>query len=268
MRAAYPADMALLKRSSKDAPAKGASASGKGGAKGTSKGAAKGKGGSTKVAKPKAPRGAKLKQIKMAFTATRAQDPKVLPLVLAAFFGPLLLLIAIGFVFGGLAYWSLLGVLLGLVCAAFVFGRRVQATAYRQVEGQVGAAAAVLSNLRGDWRVTPAVGFTREQDLVHRVVGRPGVILVAEGAPNRVRGLITTERKRASRVVGSAPVYDVVVGDGEGQVPLRQLERHFLKLPRNVKGKVVNDLDRKFTAMGQSQLPIPKGPVPTRVPRR
>jgi hypothetical protein len=36
--------------------------------------------------------------------------------------------------------------------------------------------------MRGDWRVTPAVGFTREQDLVHRVLGKPGVILVAEGA--------------------------------------------------------------------------------------
>ena len=239
--------MALLKRSSKAAPGKGKAAANK---------------------KAKPPRGAKLKQIRMAFTATRAQDPKVLPLVLAAFFGPLLLLVALGLVFGGLLYLIPLGVMLGLVAAAFVFGRRVQATAYSQVEGQLGAAAAVLSNMRGDWRVTPAVGFNREQDLLHRVIGRPGVILVAEGSSNRVRALIANEKKRVARIVGDTPVYDVVVGEGEGRVGLRQLERHFLKLPRNIKGKQVNELDRKFKALPTTSMPIPKGPMPTRVPRR
>jgi hypothetical protein len=65
-------------------------------------------------------------------------------------------------------------------------------------------------------------------------------------------------------------VYDVYVGDGEGEVPLRGLEKHFLKLPHNIKPKVVNELDRKFTAMGGAAMPIPKGPVPRggRVPRR
>lgn len=241
--------MALLKRSSTAAPAKG-------------------KAGSTKVKKVKKPRGAKLKQIRMAFTATRAQDPKVLPLVLVAFFVPFLLLLAIGLVFGGALYLGFLGFLLGLVAAAFVFGKRVQATAYSQVEGQIGAAAAVLSNMRGDWRVTPAVGFTRDQDLVHRVIGKPGLILVGEGSPSRARQLIATEKKKAARIIGSTPVYDVVVGDGEGQVALRKLERHFLKLPRNIKGKQINELDRKFKAMGATSLPIPKGPMPTRVPRR
>ena len=256
---ARPADppildrMALTKRSAKAAPA----------AKG--KPAAKAKGGAKK---PKQPRGARLKQIRTAFTMTRQRDPKVVPLVLAALLGPIVLLVLLGLVLGGLPFLVPFGILLGVVLAALVFGRRVQATAYAQVEGQPGAAAAVLSNMRGDWRVQPAVGFTREQDLVHRVIGRPGVVLVAEGSPHRTRGLLSTEKKKVTRIVGSTPVYEVVVGDAEGQVPLRQLERHFLKLPRNVKGKTVNELDRKFTAMGQSALPIPKGPVPTRVPRR
>jgi hypothetical protein len=245
--------MPSLKRPSKADPAKGK--------------AAPGKAKKDKAKKAKAPRGAKLKQIRMAFKATRAQDPKVLPLVLAAFFGPLLVLVALGFVFGGLPYLVFLGILLGMVSAALVFGKRVQATAYSQVEGQIGAAAAVLTNMRGDWRVTPAVGFTREQDLVHRVIGRPGVILVAEGT-GRTRNLIATEKKKVARIVGDTPVYDVIVGDGEGQVGLRQLEKHFAKLPRNIKPKTVNELDRKFKAMGTQSLPIPKGPMPTRVPRR
>jgi hypothetical protein len=123
--------------------------------------------------------------------------------------------------------------------------------------------------MRGDWRVTPAVGFTREQDLVHRVIGLPGVILVAEGARNRTRNLVVTEKKNLTRWgIGDVPVYDVLVGDGEGQVSLRGLEKHFLKLPRNIKGKQVNELDRKFKAIGGAAMPIPKGPMPTRIPRR
>ena len=245
--------MALFSRSSKPAAGKG----------GTST--------KTKAApKVKRPRGARLKTIRTAFVATRKQDPKVLPLVLVAFFGPFLLLLAIGFLVGWAWYLGFLGLLVGLLAATFVFGRRVQETAYSQVEGQIGAAAAVLQNMRGDWRVTPAVGFTREQDLVHRVIGRPGVILVAEGARNRTRNLVGNEKRRVSRVVGQTPVYDVYVGDGEGEVPLRGLEKHFLKLPHNIKPKVVNELDRKLTAMGGPAMPIPKGPMPRggRVPRR
>jgi hypothetical protein len=245
--------MALFSRSSKPAAGKGATSV------------------KSKTApKPKRPRGARLKTIKRAFVVTRKQDPKVLPLVLIAFFGPFLLLLAIGLLVGWGWYLGFLGFLVGLLAATFVFGRRVQATAYSQVEGQIGAAAAVLQNMRGDWRVTPAVGFTREQDLVHRVLGKPGVILVAEGARNRTRSLVGNEKRRISRIVGSTPVYDVHVGDGEGEVPLRGLEKHFLKLPHNIKPKLVNELDRKFKAMGGPAMPIPKGPMPRggRVPRR
>lgn len=238
--------MALIKRTPKAAPAKGTG-------KGSPKAAAKA---------PKPPRGARLKQVKQAFAITRKNDPKVLPIVLAAFFGPLVLFLAIGLVIGSPFLLGFLGLLVALLLTAFVFGRRVQATAYSQVEGQLGAAAAVLTNMRGDWRVTPAVAFTREQDLVHRVVGRPGIVLVAEGAPNRGRSLVVTEKRKLARFIGDTPVYDVLVGDGEGQVALRQLEKHFLKLPRNIKGKQVNDLDRKLKAIGGASLPIPKGPMP------
>jgi hypothetical protein len=93
---------------------------------------------------------------------------------------------------------------------------------------------------------------------------------VSEGSRSRTRAAVVNEKKRAARIVGSTPVYDIHVGDGDGEVPLRGLEKHFLKLPHNIKPKVVNELDRKFTAMGAQALPIPKGPMPRsgRVPRR
>ena len=219
-------------------------------------------------AKVKPPRGARAKQIRTAFSMTRKNDPKLVPIMLAAFLAPFGLLLALGFVLGHPIYLGFIGFMIALVVMVAIFGRRVQKTAYSQVEGQIGAAAAVLQNMRGDWRVTPAVGFTREQDLVHRVLGRPGIVLVGEGNPNRLRKLVVDEKKKLARwIPAETPVYDVVVGDGEGQVGLRELERHFVKLPRNIKPVVVNDLDRKLKAMPAAQMPIPKGPMPTRVPR-
>jgi hypothetical protein len=208
-------------------------------------------------------------QVKLAFSMTRKADPKMLPLVIGVFVITIVVAVALGVVLDHPIYFTILGVLLAAVLTAFVFGRRVQRTAYRQVEGQTGAAAAVLQNMRGNWRVTPAVQFNREQDMVHRVVGRPGVILVGEGNPNRLRGLVVNEKRVLARIVGDTPIYDVVVGDGEGQVSLRELERHFLKLPRNIKPAIVNQLDGRLKAMraASGAMPIPKGPMPTRVPR-
>ena len=100
-----------------------------------------------------------------------------------AFLVPFVLLTSLGLLVGGflLAPFILFGLLLGVLAAITVFGRRAQGNAYRSAEGTPGAAASVIENMRGDWRVTPAVGFTAQQDLLHRVVGRPGVILVRKG---------------------------------------------------------------------------------------
>jgi hypothetical protein len=143
-----------------------------------------------------------------------------------------------------------------------VFGRRAQGTAYRQVEGQPGAASWVLEGMRGDWRVTAGAAGTPQLDAVHRVLGRPGIILVGEGSPNRVRGLLAQEKKKVSRVVGDTPIYDIVVGDDEGQVPLRKLSSHVTKLPRNLSAAEVNSLGKRMSALGGPKMPVPGGPLP------
>jgi hypothetical protein len=77
-----------------------------------------------------------------------------------------------------------------------------------------------------------------------------------------VRGLIAQEKKRLSRVVGDAPIYDVSVGDDEGQVPLRKLSAHVMKLPRNLSGAEVNALGKRISALGGQRMPVPGGPLP------
>ena len=116
--------------------------------------------------------------------------------------------------------------------------------------------------MRGDWRVTSGVAGTTQLDAVHRVLGRPGVILVAEGVPARVRNLLAQEKKKVARIVGDTPIYDILVGDDEGQVPLRKLSAHVTKLPRNLTAAEVNALGRRMSALGGPRMPVPGGPLP------
>jgi hypothetical protein len=155
-----------------------------------------------------------------------------------------------------------LGILLSLLAGMFVFGRRTTSAMYNEIAGQPGAAAQVLQTMRGNWRVTPAVQVNAQQDLVHRVIGRPGVVLVAEGAPQRIKGLLGQEMKRVRRVTGGVEIYVAIVGEGEGEVSLRKLQNHFLKLPRNLTPKQVNALDTRLKAMSGPNIPMPKGPLP------
>ena len=193
---------------------------------------------------------------------TRKADPKLPLLVLGPALLVLAVLVVVGILIGHPIYLSILGVLGALVTGMALFGRRATATMYAQVEGQPGAAASVLQTLRGDWRTTPAVAFNRNMDLVHRVIGRPGVVLVAEGSATQLRQLITDQKRRVGRVAPETPIYEVLIGDGEGQVPLRKLQQHMMRLPRNISRKEISGLEARMKALGGTNVPMPKGPMP------
>ena len=137
----------------------------------------------------------------------RKEDKRLLPYMILAFVLIVGLSVAFGVAVGGFTMYLLipLGVVLGALVAFIIFGRRAQKSVYKKAEGQTGAAAWALDNLRGKWRVTPGVAATGNFDAVHRVIGRPGVIFVGEGAPNRVKPLLAQEKKRTARLVGDVP---------------------------------------------------------------
>ncbi|WP_330236576.1 DUF4191 domain-containing protein [Streptomyces sp. NBC_00566] len=206
----------------------------------------------------------RLKQIALTYKMTRKAD-KTIGLVLAAVgLGIFAVLLVIGFLIGHPVYGGILGVLLGLLAAAIVFGRRAERAAFGQMEGQPGAAAAVLDNIGRGWSTTPAVAMNRSQDVVHRAVGKAGIVLVAEGNPNRVKSLLAAEKKKMNRIVADVPVHDVIVGDGEGQVPLKKLRTTMLKYPRVLTGPQVTVTNDRLRALGDlmSNMPLPKGPMP------
>ena len=217
------------------------------------------------------PEQGRLRQMRQAYRITKKTDRNI-GLILLLWFvlvGGITAVVAY-LVFGdgifGIITTVVFGLLSGLLAVLIVFGRRAERAAYAQVEGQAGAAAGVLQMLRRGWDTKPAIAFTKNQDVVHRVVGKPGIILVGEGNPARVRSLLAAEKKKHARIGGDdVPVIDVVVGHDEGQVRLTKLVKHIQKLPKSIKPAQQTAVMNKLKALDAMRpaAPMPKGPMPT-----
>jgi len=213
----------------------------------------------------------RLGQMRQAYQITKRSDRNIGLILLLTFLVVGGAFATLGyFVFGhgviGLIITIVFGLLTGVLGVLIVFGRRAEKAAYAQVDGQRGAAAGALQMLRRGWEVKPAVSFNKNQDVVHRVVGRPGIVLVVEGNPNAVRGLLAAEIKKHSRVGGeSVPVTGIIVGKEQGQVPLTKLVKHVNKLPKKIKPAQMTDVIYKLKALDAMRpaAPMPRGPVPT-----
>ena len=208
----------------------------------------------------------RLKQIAQSYTMTRKVDKRI-GLVLLGWF----LLAGLGgfalmlLLFQGLLVPIPFGILTGLLAVLIVFGRRAQRAALAQIEGQPGAAAAALGLLRRGWKTDAAIGFTKQQDVVHRLVGPPGIVLIGEGNPNRLKALLASERRKHERVVSETPITEIIVGDGPGEVPLQKLVKHVSKLKKGLKPAAMTDVLARLKALdaNRSNIPLPKGPIPT-----
>lgn len=214
----------------------------------------------------------RLAQIGQTYKMTKQSDPRIGWILLGWFLLPVLITAVLSWALS--AWWLMpLGITTGLLIVAVVLGRRAESAAYGQIEGQPGAAAAVLNTLGKGWFVTPAVAVTKNQDIVHRVVGRPGIILVGEGSPTRVAHTLRNEKQRESRFVPDVPFSEVIVGDGADQIPLKGLVKHFRKMDRTLTPGQVTEVRRRMEALTNTPLPMPKGPLPkstraARPPRR
>jgi Domain of unknown function (DUF4191) len=210
-------------------------------------------------------------QFVQTYRMAKKSDPAIGRWVLGA--GLLGLVVGFGLFWLAVGRNSTLGVVLAVIGALMVavllglivFSRRAQKAVYGQMEGQAGAAAGALGLLKRGWHVDNAIAFTKQQDIVHRVVGPPGIVLVGEGSPGRLRPLLTSERKRHERVAVDTPVHEIVVGNDEGQVSLPKLSRHVQKMKRQVQPAEITDILARLKAIDASRpaLPMPRGPVPT-----
>ena len=201
----------------------------------------------------------RLKQIGMVFAFTAKRDKLFVPLVIGA------VLVAVALTVVMVLIWSPVfiaaGVMLVLLAVLIVLNLRANKTFLKEAEGTPGAAAQIVENMRGDFRVTAAFASTTQMDFVHLVLCRAGVVLLGEGHPGRVKGLIGQERKRLAKVIGSANLRDFMIGRGEGEVPIPKLRMTLMRLPRTLSGKEVNALDKRLKALN-ARPSLPKGAIP------
>ena len=211
-----------------------------------------------KEAKIKKPR---FQTFRDAYNVTKSVKPWIGIALVAIFLVVLVVGVSLGFTFGHPVYGGFVTTPLAVLAAMFFFTRVAGSAAYSSIEGQIGAGASVLMAIRKGWTTTPAVAVNRQQDMVHRSVGRAGIVLTGEGG-FAVRQMMQDEKKKSERFAPGVPIIEVYVGDGEGQVPLRKLQKHLTKLPKKLSAHQMREVRARLKAVGGMSLPIPKGPMP------
>jgi len=210
---------------------------------------------------PNAPKKVRFKTIIDAYALAKKQYSFVL-LRCFAVFAPLWVIgIGLGAQFGRPGYAAFLTFPLALLGAFFYFTRMASSAAYASIEGEPGAAASVLMSIRKGWTVTPAVSVNKAQDMVHRAVGKAGVVLVAEGGFG-VRALLNDEKKKMERFAPGVPVHELVIGSGESEVSVRKLQKRMRKFPKKLSTVQVRELRARLKAVGGMNIALPKGPMP------
>ena len=220
----------------------------------------------TRKAKEKKIKTPRFQTFRDAYSVTKVVKPWIPFALIAIFLATWLIGIAIGAGLGHPVYFGFIFLPLSALTTLLFFTRQAGTAAYSSIEGQIGAGASVLMAIRKGWTTTPAVAVTRNQDMVHRSVGRAGIVLTAEGS-NGVSQLLSDERKKTERFAPGVPITIVVVGDEQGQIPLRKLQKHLQKLPKKLTAHQMREVRVRLKAVGGLSMPIPKGPMPTRAPK-
>lgn len=172
--------------------------------------------------------------------------------ILAIFIRPWWLTLIFGALFGGTA-------------AMFVMTTRMKKAMFKRYEGQPGSAEVVLSMLnKKRWSYSLAVAFNKQMDLVHRVVGRQGIILIGEGKTQRLTQMLKSEKRKHESIAYGVPVQTVIVGNEEDQIPLAKLQKHLETMPRVIPAAEVTEVITRTRALDaiRPKAPMPKGPMP------
>jgi hypothetical protein len=217
----------------------------------------------------------RIKQMWQVLQMTRRYDSLAVWYLALAFLLPVLLGVALAFVFSnrtdqiiGFVLFIIAGLLGGLLAFLIVLGRRAEKAAYSQIAGQPGAVGAVLkSSLRRGWAASemPVAVSPKTQDAVYRAVGRGGIVLIGEGPRSRTQRMLDDERRSVVRMLPNVPVNFVYVGPDPESVPLHKLAGRLNKFKTALRKPEILAVSNRLNSLGKNQLPIPKGIDPFKV---
>lgn len=223
------------------------------------------------MAAEKAKRNGRIKQMVEIYKVTRQRDRNLTLILIVCFLAPVIASLLLAWVLPGSwlnwIVWPLSGILVGILLVMIVLGRRAEKSAYQQIEGRPGAVGSVIQGaLRRSWRGSEVpVAINREQDAVYRVIGRGGVVLIAEGSYTRTRRMVTDEERKMKRAVKDVEVVHLYVGPDEGGIPLHKLSKTLVKLKSKLSRAEVNAIYNRLVSLQGSPIGIPKGMDPNRV---
>lgn len=198
-----------------------------------------------------------------AYAVTKQVKPWISIALIATFLLTWAIGIGIGVAIGQPVYLGFVFLPIALLAAMLLFTRQAGSAAYVSIEGQMGAGASVLMAIRKGWTTTPAVAVSRNQDMVHRSVGRAGIVISGEGSDS-VKQMMSDERKKAERFAPGVPVIEILIGNEENRIPIRKLQKEMRRLPKKLTAHQMREVRARLKAVGGMSMPIPKGPMPTR----
>ncbi|MDO5533617.1 MAG: DUF4191 domain-containing protein [Propionibacteriaceae bacterium] len=208
-----------------------------------------------------------IRQFREAYKRTAEIDPAVTWWMLGVGVGVAAVIALIG-ILTNLAWWAWLplAIVSGFLGAMIVLTRRVKGAMVKRYDGQAGSAEVALQLLnKKKYTYDMGITATRHLDLVHRVVGPGGVLLIGEGSVGRVRPLLNGEARKHEQVSYGVPVSTILLGNGDGQVKLGDLEKHITKMPKALQPHQVIEVRQRLKALDavRPKAPVPKGPMPT-----
>lgn len=207
------------------------------------------------------------RQFVEAYKRTAEVDPATTWWMLGVGLAVVAVIIVLGLV-TKLAWWAFvpLALISGVLAAMLILTRRMKFAMVKRYEGQPGSAEVALQLLNNKkYTYEMGIAANRNLDLVHRVVGPGGIVLIGEGAMSRVKPLIQGEARKHEQVSYGTPVTQVVLGKGDGQVRLGDLEKYIKALPKALQPHQVTEVRQRLRALDavRPKAPLPKGPMPT-----
>lgn len=219
----------------------------------------------------------RIKQMIQVYKTTKMHDKSLPWVMLLGFIAPIVVAILLAALLPGGSVaawilWSVTGVLVGILIAVILLGRRAERMAYAQIEGRQGAVGAVLaSGLRRSWRgsETPIAINARGKDAIYRAVGRGGIALVGEGNYERLQRLMTQEEAKVKRILPNVQVTQVYVGqEHPEQISLAAVPKTLYKIKGNLNRNEVQVVHQRLASLQAQPLGIPKGIDPMRIRRQ
>jgi hypothetical protein len=201
-------------------------------------------------------------------------DPKAVPFAIAIGIASFVLITVLGVfisagAFLGIVIWAVLGIVTGYLSALLTLTRRANTaifTKYANEPGRISLTVGTLTRRVYKGTNQPVAVNARTKDLVFRIVGPAGVVLLGEGAKNSTQQLLEDERRKVQRVASGVSVHTFFSSeDGQG-VPLAILHKKVSKLKRTLTKNEIRAVQNRLAAMdARGGLPIPKGVDPNKI---